>query len=607
MNKNNWKTITSYNGGTILSKNISTKDLTKVSPHMAVFGNEDEIKNNFIIPNLLQNDRNNIVIDPDCKIFREIGKTLENNGCTVEVFSLRDMKHSNCYNMFDYIYKGARGLCGIEGGINESAAVDKDKLFKVITTFVTDTKSNETPLLKAAEKKLMMALCLYLEEDRPEELNLYSLFHLIKMGKEAINILFSRLGSIGPSKEYNRNSIPYYEAFNALPEETKNIVFKSLEYKLSYFKDSTARDLLSTAYTPEKKYSNGTAETIYIRSNENLDLVDYCAGNGHVLFIDLGEDEHYFWIVSVLIEQIYDIIRENAIAGHTELYGEDNWEGTRFILNFSNINENWYISSLKKMITESFIYNLDIKDGCSGDCISFVIADKKWNKFYYRYENSNNIIMHCCGVKIYFSGSNERINTEQFESVKLGDSTIKKQIKKQVNLPEVIPITSSKEIKESFKKQDVQPIDNKNCLIYVKNGVYFDEVYDVYNNHPEWKNIILNKNINLFDFITTSEKPSLYWDSNKPVSDEKLSVELYKINRNKHREEGVLALFELIRKALKDNPDIDITSEEFKNNVINELGLNNINTLIIPEDMGISRKIIAQYDTEEIWKSLIGK
>ena len=58
----------------------------------------------FVKPNLAQMNCSTITTDPSGELLECMGKPLMNHGIKVKVFSTSDMKHSNCYNPFDYVY-----------------------------------------------------------------------------------------------------------------------------------------------------------------------------------------------------------------------------------------------------------------------------------------------------------------------------------------------------------------------------------------------------------------------------------------------------------------------------------------------------------------------
>src|SRR5690606_24160921 len=77
---------------------------TRKNLNVLVIGGSGAGKTRFYVkPNIMQMNTSYIVTDPKGELLRSTGKMLENNGYTVKVFNLINMKNSFNYNPFAYL------------------------------------------------------------------------------------------------------------------------------------------------------------------------------------------------------------------------------------------------------------------------------------------------------------------------------------------------------------------------------------------------------------------------------------------------------------------------------------------------------------------------
>lgn len=110
-----------------------------------------------IKPSLMQMNCSTITTDPSGELMQCCGKPLHEHGIKLKLFSTSDMKHSNCYNPFDYIF-------------DENGEVEESKVSTMINLFLenasgSSSKSKGDPFWDKSARALMAALAYYMLEN----------------------------------------------------------------------------------------------------------------------------------------------------------------------------------------------------------------------------------------------------------------------------------------------------------------------------------------------------------------------------------------------------------------------------------------------------------
>lgn len=136
--------------------NLNNKKTNRNANVLVIGGSGTGKSFRVIKPSLMQMNCSTITTDPSGELMQCCGKPLYEHGIKLKLFSTSDMKHSNCYNPFDYIF-------------DESGEVDESKVSTMINLFLenangSSAKSKGDPFWDKSAKALMAALAYYMLE-----------------------------------------------------------------------------------------------------------------------------------------------------------------------------------------------------------------------------------------------------------------------------------------------------------------------------------------------------------------------------------------------------------------------------------------------------------
>lgn len=137
--------------------NLNNK-LTNLNDNVFVVGGPGTGKSFRVIkPSLMQMNCSTITTDPSGELMQCCGKPLFEHGIKLKLFSTSDMRHSNCYNPFDYVF-------------DENGHVDESKVSTMINLFLenasgTSAKAKGDPFWDKSARALMAALAYYMLEN----------------------------------------------------------------------------------------------------------------------------------------------------------------------------------------------------------------------------------------------------------------------------------------------------------------------------------------------------------------------------------------------------------------------------------------------------------
>jgi type IV secretory pathway TraG/TraD family ATPase VirD4 len=239
-----------------LKINMDNKSINK-NLNMLVIGPPGSGKSfRFIKPNMAQMNTSCIVTDPKGELFLCMAKALIKKGITVKLFSTADMKNSNCYNPFDYVY-------------DENGHVDEDKVSTMIYLYLKNAneakeKSSQDPFWEKSAKAFLAALIYYiLESDiiRPEDRNFYTVLKLTQMGKvdedggssqSKLDLLMEAHRASMQAKGIESKAMTNYDTFKLAPGKTANSILITCAVDLQLFDNINVRNLTRTDYQNDR-------------------------------------------------------------------------------------------------------------------------------------------------------------------------------------------------------------------------------------------------------------------------------------------------------------------------------------------------------------------
>ena len=267
----------------------------------------------FVKPNILQLNSSYIITDPKGEILSAMGHALISHGYTLKIFSTSDMKHSNVYNPFDYIYTEVDG----------EKALDETKVKVMVDTFIKNVdpgKKGGDPFWdKAAASFLTFCIYFLCEFFTEESRNMASILKRTQLGKadESSSSTTTPLDRMAQKKEElnpKAKCFVSFRTFKLAPAKTANSVLITLGVDLEPFgsadavKNMTSTDYLVKRYTEDgypielEKDANGHP----IRTDKNLDL-DKIGDEKTALFVNIpAANAAYNFLVSMMYSQFFD-------------------------------------------------------------------------------------------------------------------------------------------------------------------------------------------------------------------------------------------------------------------------------------------------------------
>lgn len=247
--------------------------------NVLVIGGSGSGKSRFYVkPNIMQMNTSYVVTDPKGELLRSCGRLLEKNGYNVRVFNLIDMKHSNNYNPFAYIFDKKYD----ENGNETERTVNKTSVIKMINVLMQNTKQEGATggdqFWDDATKALLTAISFYLLESpniEPEMQNFAMVMRFLKLAevdennpkaKSQLDLMMDELESNNPGAM----AVSYYKDFKKAAGETAKSILISCAVRLQAFNlpavaDLTHTDTISLETTGDVK----TAIFIIIPSSDN--------------------------------------------------------------------------------------------------------------------------------------------------------------------------------------------------------------------------------------------------------------------------------------------------------------------------------------------------
>lgn len=251
-------------------------------------------------PNLMQYNCSTITTDPSGELMMCCAKAQMDRGIRIKLFSTSDMKHSNKYNPFDYIY-------------DENGNPDDTKISTMIYLFLSNAdgakQKGGDPFWTKSAKALLTAIVYYLleeERDRPECLNFNTVLKMVQQGKvaEEGNASDSQLDRLmnaarEHAKNDNRNSKAWsnYATFKLATGKTANSILITCAVDLQLFDNDDVKVLTSTDLEDDN-------------ANLHLEKLGY---EQTALYINIPQaNGTYAFLVSLMYSQLFDTLYTHA-------------------------------------------------------------------------------------------------------------------------------------------------------------------------------------------------------------------------------------------------------------------------------------------------------
>ena len=287
---------------------------TRKNLNVLVVGSSGSGKSRFFVkPNLMQVNTSFVCTDPKGELLRSTGTMLEKFGYRVRVLNLIDMKHSNNYNPFSYIYDS-------DGSYSASAVI------KMVMVLMKNTKKEGTgggdQFWEDSTKALFSALCFYLVEceDRQKQ-NFGEVMKLLKKAevKEGAGDIQSDLDIIFSALEKNEggNADERKRDNDEKTSDTKTEEGTERQYMcLKYYKDfkkaagDTAKSILISAAVRLQAFN--IPEIVDLTSCDNICL-DTIGDEKTALFIIIPpSDDTFNFLGAMMYTQLFDVLYERA-------------------------------------------------------------------------------------------------------------------------------------------------------------------------------------------------------------------------------------------------------------------------------------------------------
>lgn len=248
----------------------------------------------FLKPNIMQLNSNYVISDPKGALIHELGTLLEENGYTIKVLNLVDLKHSNTYNPFYYL----------------KDASDVYKMLDYLIANLTPTNSLKSdPFWDESAKALLSAICFYLlYECNPEDRNFSNVIKLLSCEdaseayenpKSTLDILFDDLAE----KDPNHIAVKQYA------------IYKSVGH------GKTAQSILITA-SVYMQYFN-LVEYAALTSTNTIDMESLSTQKMALFVIISDTDRSKNWLAGLFYSQLFDLLCNQENKRHIRFILDD--------------------------------------------------------------------------------------------------------------------------------------------------------------------------------------------------------------------------------------------------------------------------------------------
>lgn len=251
--------------------------------NVLVIGGSGSGKSRFFVkPNILQANCSYVITDPSGELLTSQGKFLKDKGYKIKVFNLVDMKHSNCYNPFNYI----RDDLGVLMLVN-----------CLIKNTTPAGASKGDPFWEKSETALLQALIFYLIKYRPkEEQNFTSVMKLLRAAevdennpnaKSPLDRLFDEVARTDPKSI----ALKQYMTFKMGAGKTLKSILISCSVRLTVFNMKEIENLTGT---------------------DDIDLRTLGDEKQALFVVIPAADDTYNFLVSMMYSQLFETLYYHA-------------------------------------------------------------------------------------------------------------------------------------------------------------------------------------------------------------------------------------------------------------------------------------------------------
>ena len=414
-----------------------------------VIGGSGAGKSRFYVkPNILQAgyaDTSFVVTDPSGELLESCGKFLKDKGYKVQVLNLTDMRHSFCYNPFDYIR-------------------EPEDILILINCLIKNTtppgQHGGDPFFEKAETALLQAIFFFLWEQRPpEDRNFSSVMQLLRAanvdennssGKTPLDNIFDEIGKNDPDNMGYKS----YQTFRMGSGKTLKSILISAAVRLNAFEIPAVANMVNHDYKhPEK----------------NIDLTKVGEEKTALFCIIPSADDTYNFIVAMMYYQLFSTLYYSYDHDKKPLKYP-----VRFMLDeFANIGQ---IPDFDKKLATMRKYKIS--------CAIILQNLKQLEEMYDK--KAEPLIGNC--DEILFLGSSEA-STLEYISKKLGKTTVRSRGTSSSKSSSSGSVSKSinQTGRELLTPDEVGLIKTTDCILFVRGEKPFFGPKYVYDNHPNYK------------------------------------------------------------------------------------------------------------------------
>lgn len=420
--------------------NMDTR-ATMRNNNVLVVGGSGSGKTRFMVkPNLLQANSSFVITDPNGALLESTGSFLKSQGYKIKLFNLVDMKHSNCYNPFNYI----RDDLGVLTLIN----------CLIKNTTPPDAKASD-PFWEKTETALLQALMFYLIKYRPkEEQNFTSVMRLLRAAdvdennpnaESLLDKIFKEVAKRNPQCI----SLKQYMVFKQGAGKTLKSILISCSVRLTVFNMKEIENLTGS---------------------DNIDLGSLGDEKQALFVIIPTADDTYNFLASMMYSQLFETLYYHA---ENECEGKRLPYHVRFMLDeFANIGQ---IPNFTQRLATMRQYEISC---------TIILQNLAQIKALYK-DDWEGMIGNC--DSFLFLGGKE-FSTLEYISNQLGEATI---VVRNTGMSMGKSGSSSKNFNRSARKlmtpDELLVMENEDCILMIRGlRPFYGKKYD-YPKHKNYK------------------------------------------------------------------------------------------------------------------------
>lgn len=434
---------------------------TRRNNNVMVVGGSGAGKSRFFVkPNLLQANCSYVITDPAGELLETQASFLEKQGYKIKIFNLVEMRHSNCYNPFNYI----RDDLGVLMLIN-----------CLIKNTNKEGQSGGDPFWEKSETALLQALMFYLIKYRPkEEQNFTSIMKLLRAAevdennpnvKSPLDRIFDEVAKRDP----NSIALKQYMTFKMGAGKTLKSILISCSVRLTVFNMKEIEQLTGT---------------------DDIDL-GTLGDEKQALFVVIpAADDTYNFLVSMMYSQLFETLYFHA---ETECKGKRLKYHVRFMLDeFANIGQ---IPEFTKKLATMRKYEISC---------SIILQNLAQLKAMYK-DDWEGLIGNC--DSFLFLGGQE-YGTLEYLSKELGQATIYvNNTNRGYGQRGSFSRGTNKAARALLNPDEIMRMNNQDCILLIRGlHPFYGKKYD----YPRHKNYR----------FTGDNEPSLLYDYRRKFDNE---------------------------------------------------------------------------------------